>query len=143
MVKNAQIMFYFIFKGAKNENSEYEDEKEKEEKNEEEKREKEKESKSSSTKYVPPALRKLQAKGDDEKLKMERLKKQLKGLLNRFVVDFLEWTFVLKFMIFSWKRCILWNIVFCYFAINLDPNFCASFLLRVIHYYHLTFVQGE
>ena len=38
----------------------------------------------SSGKYIPPALRKLQSKGEDEeKVKVERLKKQLKGLLNR------------------------------------------------------------
>ena len=56
--------------------------------------------KASSTKYVPPALRKLQGKGDDEKLKLERLKKQLKGLLNRFVIFSMlisqEGTFMLK-----------------------------------------------
>uniref|UniRef100_A0A7M5V9Z0 MI domain-containing protein n=1 Tax=Clytia hemisphaerica TaxID=252671 RepID=A0A7M5V9Z0_9CNID len=38
----------------------------------------------SGGKYIPPALRKLQSKGEDEeKVKIERLKKQLKGLLNR------------------------------------------------------------
>lgn len=66
----------YCFKDVDSEADEQEDEEE----------EKAAKSKPSSTKYVPPALRKLQGKVDSEKLKIERLKKQLKGLLNRFVV---------------------------------------------------------
>jgi len=37
-------------------------------------------------KYIPPALRKLQNQDvDEEKLRVQRLKRQLKGLLNRYV----------------------------------------------------------
>ena len=41
----------------------------------------------SNVKYIPPALRHHEESGED--YKKDRLKKQLKGLLNRFAITFI------------------------------------------------------